>query len=367
MLEVTAGMSSDLDGRSTRTVVAVAVAHLAHLWSVLALDGLTRTVFSSGRGEDIAFLAASLHIISPAGLFLSAPYAESLFALLTFLAYHLYVGARWSSKAYHEHHTHAYLVAAGLLFGLATAVRSNGLLNGAVLLDDLIVTLRDGSGPLLQARRLRRLTAIGASGALLALGALIPQILAYRVFCQTGHPSPSPSSPSMTPNTKTRPWCSNAVPSVYAWAQDHHWSVMTGPASAAHTHISRIADHRSQECGLPAILDVVKRTVVPHRQSDAGHDDHVIGLGLSCDRLGRSSRSDPSTHHDHGGWGQGRADTDATGLLRRHHDRGISSSSGPPSAAAGRSGADQLPCSDHQPHLLRLRGLVLVDRHGDGR
>ena len=175
----------------------------------------------------MAFLAASLHIISPAGLFLSAPYAESVFALLSFWAYRLYARGRWPSKASHEeHHTHAYLVGAGLLFGLATAVRSNGLLNGAILLVDLIVTLRSGSGPLLQARRLRRLVAIGGSGALLALGALIPQMLAYGVFCQTASPRPSPSSASTTPNAEARPWCSNAVPSVYAWAQDHYWSVM---------------------------------------------------------------------------------------------------------------------------------------------
>ncbi len=64
----------------------MAVAHVSHLLSVVVLYRLGKLVWADGR---LAFLAASLHIFSPAGLFLSAPYAESTFSLLSFVGFYI--------------------------------------------------------------------------------------------------------------------------------------------------------------------------------------------------------------------------------------------------------------------------------------
>lgn len=72
-------------------VAGVIIAHAAHGLSVLVLYCLGCAIFSGRKGRMLAFIAACLHIFSPAGLFLSAPYGESTYALLSFTGYFLFV------------------------------------------------------------------------------------------------------------------------------------------------------------------------------------------------------------------------------------------------------------------------------------
>ena len=106
------------------------------------LYNLTKLAYPTtpAGGEVTFFVASALYVLTPAGVFLAAPYSESLFALLSFLGYYLYVRS-----------THAYCYPSGLGLGqvgfvmgagtvwmLGGMVRSNGVLNGAVVLVDFI-------------------------------------------------------------------------------------------------------------------------------------------------------------------------------------------------------------------------------------
>ncbi|MBE3050112.1 hypothetical protein IMZ48_47965, partial [Candidatus Bathyarchaeota archaeon] len=198
----------------TAALLSAAVSNVSHLLSVLLLHALTRRLFPQ-LNKNLALTAGLLHIISPAGIFLSAPYAESLFACLSFAGYVIYLspdlipGPQQVKRG-------ASLLIPGALFGLATACRTNGILNGVVFVVELVWLLHD-----LAWRRERTLPRrlLGAlhvlvptivGGILVPMGSLIPQAAAYWRYC-TGD--------------DTRPWCSNFVPSIYAFVQEHYWYV----------------------------------------------------------------------------------------------------------------------------------------------
>ena len=178
---------------------------------------LTFTVCSSKSlviRSKFAFLAASLHIICPAGIFLSAPYAESLFSLLNFLGLYLY------AKAYNGNPMQSggifdstMIILSGVLFGLATTLRGNGLLSGLILLYDLIKCItRMWYSPSRIGPEIWGGVTLGASGTLMASIAFIPQYLAYSEFCR------GPDS-----GEYIRPWCLKWFPSIYAWVQKEYW------------------------------------------------------------------------------------------------------------------------------------------------
>lgn len=68
------------------------------------------------RDDTLAYRAALLFCLNPASIFFSAPYSEGIFAFLTFSG--LLFNETWTSSSF----------AAGV-FGLASAARSNGLVN----------------------------------------------------------------------------------------------------------------------------------------------------------------------------------------------------------------------------------------------
>lgn len=165
----------------------------------------------STQAMRIAFISACLHTVSPAGLFLSAPYAESSFALVNMSGYYLYaVGLRAHYTGRAKLRDTA-IVLSGLLFGVAATLRSNGLLNGLIFCYDLITcfitSLRFGD----LIKDLRKSVFVVIAGSLLGIGFIYPQYLAYGVFC---YPSES---------RYQRSWCANRVPSIYTWVQAHYW------------------------------------------------------------------------------------------------------------------------------------------------
>jgi phosphatidylinositol glycan class V len=189
-------------------LVAISLAHISHLLSVLALFQLTLAIFPA-RSSRFAIVASLLHIISPAGLFLSAPYAESSCALLSFC------GCLLFSKSFGRHGvtstaSDALVVLSGILFGLATTLRSNGILNGLLLLEEAVRTLlrlRHG----LKFFILRRLIFTGLSGVIVACGLFLPQYIAYTEYCMDAENTP-------------RPWCERTMPSIYTFVQDYYWN-----------------------------------------------------------------------------------------------------------------------------------------------
>lgn len=211
----------------------------SHLLSVFSLYYLTLTLLrsTSRRGsESIAFTAAALHILSPAGIFLTAPYGESPFAFLQFTslcfyAHSLYPANTSASAGF----KHLWILPSALLLSVAVLVRSNGLLTGPIYLLDLLSTawpllhLLPPLRPLLAVtnkipffssllwRRpiphpLFRASVLIPSGILVLLTFAYPQLLAWRQFCDV-----APAIP--------RPWCTRLPPSIYAFVQAEYWDV----------------------------------------------------------------------------------------------------------------------------------------------
>ncbi|KAL1839451.1 hypothetical protein VTJ49DRAFT_1489 [Mycothermus thermophilus] len=215
---------SDGGGAFVEAVTGIIVANTAHLLSTFTLYRLGEVVFESQQREQkqqttlLPLLAALLHILSPAGLFLSAPYAESSFALLSFTGCLLFaLACRLDGYGNHPVLRDAYTVLAGVVFGAATVFRSNGILNGIPFAWEAV---RQLAGLVCEHPRrskvdvLRRLVALGLGGVCVAAGTVIPQAVAYQRFCLgAGEGSVDP-----------RPWCGGWVPSIYAFVQSYYWN-----------------------------------------------------------------------------------------------------------------------------------------------
>ena len=186
------------------------IAHLCHLLSTLILYQLSLVIFQpylGVKGSKIAFVSACLHIVTPAGMFLSAPYAESVFSFLQFSGFYFYAKSKMTVRTKRRGNQ---VLISGLLFGLATTVRSNGLLAGSIFAldaagDALMLFQSDRSLAMLW-----NIVVSVVAGLFVASGTLLPQWLAYNEYC-TGE------------YTNRRSWCKKAVPSIYTWVQSHYW------------------------------------------------------------------------------------------------------------------------------------------------
>lgn len=270
---------------------ALLLSNASHLFASFVLYHLTLLLPLSGfnssplKRRKLALLTSLLHIFSPAGLFLSAPYAESSCALFSFLGWWFYaqsclsdqdgttavsgkisgVGRGLTLKG------DLHLLLAGLSFGLATLFRSNGILNGLPfawevlsILSGLVITTSGGRGrgkfPLL--KTLRRLIALGLGGIFVAAGSIVPQTVAWLRYCPFGSlwllnkflssgsqvevSETSGGSGSargygssgvgagvnagaggglqeLVAQDEAREWCAAVVPSIYTFVQKHYW------------------------------------------------------------------------------------------------------------------------------------------------
>ncbi|KAE8132409.1 GPI mannosyltransferase 2 [Aspergillus pseudotamarii] len=190
------------------SIIGITVAHAAHGMSAFVLYSLARAVFPGRKGRNLAFIAACLHILSPAGLFLSAPYGESTHALLSFMGSLLFVLSFSHSGAPSTLHD-VLIPLSGILYGLATAARSNGLLNGMILFEEAVRLLYSMTKGITFAKT-RRLIAVGMAGICTGLGFVLPQYIAYEQFCIN--------------NSDSRVWCLKTIPSIYSFVQDHYWN-----------------------------------------------------------------------------------------------------------------------------------------------
>lgn len=197
------------------TVVQAGVlqAHVSHLLSVLVLYFLAKRVLHSPKGEEhsLPFVTAALHIISPAGAFLSAPYGESLFSLLSMTGFYLFVDGLSDHRVGKTTGGDIKTVLAGALFGIATTVRSNGLLSGAMFAYDAALTVFVLLEKGVTFGSLRRLCTLAIGGCLVAGGGVYPQLLAHKSYCRSGS------------TLNRRSWCDHTIPSIYSWVQGHYW------------------------------------------------------------------------------------------------------------------------------------------------
>ncbi|KAJ5086555.1 hypothetical protein NUU61_007862 [Penicillium alfredii] len=206
-------LSGGLGGPANTALVAVVLSHVAHYLSVLALYRLSANIFGQATitQELFCFLSAGLHIVSPAGAFLSAPYGESIVSILNFSGYYLYSSSLIAERDGATRSRDARVLTAAALFAIATMVRSNGILSGFLFAYDACVlawgTLTQGPS----IHNTLRLVVIVLGGCIVASGMVIPQLLAYRTYCM--------------PDAGSRPWCGWTVPSIYGWVQERYWNV----------------------------------------------------------------------------------------------------------------------------------------------
>jgi phosphatidylinositol glycan class V len=184
---------------------------------VLVLYRLSNMLLGRQQNGRVPFVASMLHIVSPAGMFLSSPYAESLFAALNFTGMFLYAQARLNDRPNRKQTVRedALILGAGTLFMLATWVRSNGMLSGLLFLFDAVSYVSKLPKRELYLDVIRRLVITCSAGTLLGFGSMIPQYVAYQQYCIS------------EADTSARPWCSRTLPSIYTWVQSQYWFVIT--------------------------------------------------------------------------------------------------------------------------------------------
>ncbi|XP_075897241.1 palmitoyltransferase ZDHHC18-A [Nelusetta ayraudi] len=215
-----------------RLLVAVALGNSTlFLLSAVALHALSRTVLQDRR---LALLSSLLYCVTPANVFMTAGYSESLFAALTF-------GGLFLLEK-------GFPLRACLALGIATAARSNGLVNAGFLLylpalsaiSQIRVyrmTTRGHQrvfGYVLVVVRLLLTSLLGT--AVIALPFCAFQYYGYRTFC-----TPSVSLEHVplallslaqrkgyrVPDENSHPplWCMRPFPLLYSHIQDVYWDV----------------------------------------------------------------------------------------------------------------------------------------------
>jgi len=208
-----------LEGVRGMAIAAMFIANISHLLSVLVLYRLAKTLTPAAKTASIPFVAAALHIISPAGLFLSAPYAESLFSLLQFSAILLYcwstpglahTGSTPETTSQRAISHDVYLLLSGLLFATAATVRGNALFAGSIYAYDGMALLPHLLPLPRSFKTVRHAISVILAGLLILAGFAYPQFLAYQEYC-TGNVAPVPD------------WCSEVPASIYAYVQNHYW------------------------------------------------------------------------------------------------------------------------------------------------
>ena len=162
--------------------------------------------------SSFCILAASLHIISPAGIFLSSPYAESSFSFLNFAGYYFYANAMIKHGEGKRTQRDLLVLLSGVTFGIATTFRGNGLLSGLLLVWDALACGTRVLRSIEISSNVRHLSIVSMSGLLMACIATVPQYLAYGEYCTLENA-----------DSHVRPWCSHWPPSVFTWVQRRYW------------------------------------------------------------------------------------------------------------------------------------------------
>jgi Gpi18-like mannosyltransferase len=191
-------------------IAGLAVSHLSSWLSMLLVWRLSRRLDPHEKRSN-AFVAALLYIISPAGMFLSAPYTESVFAALHMLAYLLFIHGRTAFAGGRAGVGAILNIGSGIALALAIIMRSNGILSGFMFAWDASEMCYRLLRQRPRALDLQRLLSVVMAGVIAGFGFVLPQYLAWTGYCEGRGPE------------STRPWCQNFVPSIFTFVQSQYW------------------------------------------------------------------------------------------------------------------------------------------------
>ncbi|XP_060703517.1 palmitoyltransferase ZDHHC18-A isoform X1 [Hemiscyllium ocellatum] len=186
------------------------------------------------RDRRLAFLSSLLFCLTPANVFMSAAYSESMFMLLTF-------GGMLNLEK-------GWLVTSCFLFSLSAAVRSNGIVNAGFLLYSQLklcsLYVRHKSTVMEKDLYkswlnliLRSVLLVAAGTMMIVLPFVLFQYYGYRTFCKpTMNPAVDIPQPLLqlarnkgyhVPDKESDPpiWCHHQYPSIYSYIQDAYWNV----------------------------------------------------------------------------------------------------------------------------------------------
>ena len=197
------------------------------------------------KRADLAWLAVCWFSITPAGIFMSATYTESLFALFSFSG--MYFCALVSSSRCNcaegnegicrsdNFLRQSLLIGlAAVFFTLAASLRSNGMLLAAFLLHAIACILRRQAKRVTFAIWVAWLLISCAAVAIVMIPYVVFQLYGYYLYCST-----APTllrewvkaifSVSLPPTlfNPVRSWCtlSGIVPQMYGFVQSEYWGV----------------------------------------------------------------------------------------------------------------------------------------------
>lgn len=199
-----------------RLLWATFITNLCHFLAAVTLYYYTKLVFQNARlfsPERVALASLALFILSPAAMFLTAPYSEAIAAFFSFLCLYFRESALLVQYGTPRINMPLYL-ASGLAAALAYGFRANCLLLGLVYVYDLagVLNLLSGSSiitsAMLKGSITTRLLPIMA-GLILGLGFLASQIYNYMAVCY---------------KSDRGEWCSARIPSLFTYAQAHYWN-----------------------------------------------------------------------------------------------------------------------------------------------
>ena len=178
-------------------LTALVLNQLLFVPCVLLLYSLVRRL-SSAR---VALMSAALLVVSPATVFLVAPYTECVFLLLSLCGFHLY--------------ERGWLLPASAVFALTAATRSNGVLYAVFPCWTLLTTgLRWWKGGVKAAQVAYQAGVVGACIGLIFAPSVGYNLWSARPYCDLAS--------SLLP---LPPYCDTWYPSMYSYIQQHYWGV----------------------------------------------------------------------------------------------------------------------------------------------
>ncbi|XP_061719588.1 GPI mannosyltransferase 2 [Cydia pomonella] len=204
---------------------------------IKSADILHRLSLRVLRSESKAYKAVVLYCVNPASIFFSAPYSETLFALMSF----------YTMLKCTENETLRFAnidITSGLPTGFSMITRSNGTVNmGFILytsfknviertLPEIVYKYRTMKRKIIMPFLLLPLLTSCVALFLTVILALIPFVLVqaynYLKFCVPGEhnlPEFLLSSAYVLPGRGDSPWCNSSLPISYSYIQIHYWDV----------------------------------------------------------------------------------------------------------------------------------------------